>query len=190
MRIISGKYRGRKLSDSSKLRSLRPTTDSNRENIFNIFASSKKLEEISFKLEQSEVLDVFCGTGSISFEAISRGAKRATLIDNNRDHLELAKSNANLLAITNIKFIQIDILKPIPKNYDENYNLIYIDPPYSQNMAQKSLENLNQSGWIKNNALITIERSSDEKISFSEQEFKIIDQRRYGRTIFDFLLKK
>lgn len=190
MRIISGKYRGRKLFDSRKLKSLRPTTDNNRENLFNILESSKKLMEIGFELRQVELLDVFCGTGSISLEALSRGAKKAMLIDNNPAHLEIARNNANLLKVENIKFLQIDLLKSIPKNCDEGYSLIYIDPPYLQNMIQKSLENLNQSGWIRKNALVVIERSGDEKLLFLEEHFKPIDQRSYGRTIFDFLLKK
>ena len=96
MRIIAGKYRGRKLTESLHLKDLRPTTDTNRENLFNILYSSKELKQIGFELTNCNLLDVFCGTAAISFEALSRNAQSATLIDTNRQHLAIAKSNADL----------------------------------------------------------------------------------------------
>ena len=97
MRIITGKFRGRNLLKSDHLKSLRPTTDKNREALFNILSFGKfdkglakglaegLAEGLDFKLIDSKILDLCCGSGSIGFEALSRGAKFITFIDNNRN---------------------------------------------------------------------------------------------------------
>jgi 16S rRNA (guanine966-N2)-methyltransferase len=188
MRIIAGKNRGRNLIDCKKLKSLRPTTDNNRENLFNIINFSKAIKEIGFELQNTDLLDVFCGSGSISFEALSRGIKSASLIDNNFTHLAIAKENAELLKEKNIEFIQTDILKPL-FSAKKQFDFIYIDPPYSENMALKALENIESSGWIKNNALIVIEHALDEKMDFDKDKFRFLDMRKYGITTFTFLTK-
>jgi 16S rRNA (guanine966-N2)-methyltransferase len=186
MRIIAGKNRGRNLADCKKLKSLRPTTDNNRENLFNIISFSKIIKEINFELQNTDLLDVFCGSGAISFEALSRGVKSATLIDNNFLHLEIAKENAKILKEQNIQFHQTDILKPLFSS-KKQFDFIYIDPPYSENIALKALENLDVSGWIKKNALIVIEHAIDEKMDFDKNKFEFLDQRKYGISIFTFL---
>ena len=187
MRIIAGKDRGRKLFDCSKLKSLRPTTDSNRENLFNILKSSRTLREIGFKLENSDLLDVFCGSGTISFEALSRGVRSATLIDNNFSHLEVAKKNALLLNSQNIEFYQMDALKINPFS-NKKYNFIFIDPPYQKNMAIISLNSINSANLISDKALIVIESSKTEDLVLDENKFTLLDKRKYGMTVFYFLI--
>ena len=185
MRIISGKYRGRVLVDCSKLTDLRPTTDRNRESLFNILVSSRILKEIDFDLSNSDLLDLFCGSGAVSFEALSRGVKSATLIDNNAKHLQIAKENAEMLKETNISFFQSDLSKPIFSAKKE-YNFIFIDPPYSQDLINKTLDNLITAKWIKDGALIVIEHAKEEAIKL-DKCFKFLDQRQYGISIFTFL---
>ena len=190
MRIISGTHRGRILADCSRLNDLRPTTDRNRESLFNILNSSKILKEIDFDLGNSDLLDLFCGSGAVSFEALSRGVKSATLIDNNSKHLQIAKQNAEMLKENNISFFQSDLSKPLFSTGKE-YNFIFIDPPYSKNLIDKTLDNLITANWIKNGALIVIEHAKEELIKLGEH-FKLLDQRQYGISIFTFLhfLKK
>lgn len=185
MRIISGKYRGRVLVDSSKLNDLRPTTDRNRENLFNILASSRVLKEINFDLNDADLLDLFCGSGAVSFEALSRGVKSATLIDNNAKHLQIAKQNAEMLKEINISFFQNDLSKPLFSS-SKKYNFIFIDPPYCQDLIDKTLDNLVKANWIEDGALIVIEHSNQELINFDEC-FKLLDQRHYGISTFTFL---
>lgn len=186
MRIIAGKHRGRKLVDCSKLKDLRPTTDRNREALFNILNSSRVLREIGFELNGTNVLDVFCGSGAISFEALSRGAKLAGLIDKNAKHLEIAKENAKILKETNIEFFQSDLERPIFAA-KKSYNLIFLDPPYAQNLINNSLNNLTKAGWIEDKALIVLESNQDEEIKLDEKNFKFLDKRDYDKTVFTFL---
>ena len=187
MRIISGKFKGRVLTKSDHLKALRPTTDKNRESLFNILFSAKSLKEIGFKLENSNVLDVCCGTGAVAFEALSRGAKTATLIDNNRQHLEIAKKNCEILGVENeVKIFCYDA-KNLPQN-SETFDLIFIDPPY----CDKALEILNQllnKNFISKNSLIVIETKLDKNhtpINLSKN-FILLDERAYGKTKFIFL---
>lgn len=183
MRIISGKYRGRKLADSSHLKDLRPTTDANRENLFNILNSSKKIKEAGFELQNCDLLDVFCGTGAVSLEALSRGMKSATLIDNNRKHLEIVQKNSELLNENNLEYFCFDVSKPILRS-TKQYNLIFLDPPYSKNLIKSALENLDLAGWIKPEALIIIEHSKDEMLDLDRNKFVILENRKYGNTLF------
>ena len=127
MRIITGKFRGRNLFKSDHLKSLRPTTDKNREALFNILSFGR----FGFKLIDSKILDLCCGSGAIGFEALSRGAKFITFIDNNREHLELVKKNAELLKVES----DCEVICADARNLLENkkeFDLICLDPPYSE----------------------------------------------------------
>jgi 16S rRNA (guanine966-N2)-methyltransferase len=189
MRIISGKYKSRKLVDSSYLKDLRPTTDSNRENLFNILGSSKKIKETGFDLRNCNFLDIFCGTGAVSFEALSRGVKFATLIDINQKHLQIVQQNADLLKENNIEYFCIDALRPLVKS-PKCYNLIFLDPPYQKNLIKTTLENLDKSNWIAKNALIVIEHSKKEVVNLDEDRFAVLEERRYGNSVFTVINTK
>lgn len=188
MRIITGKYRGRKLIESSKFKDLRPTSDKNRENLFNILFSSKEILSSGFAIENCDFLDAFAGSGAVSFEALSRGARSASLIDKNRDHLNLAKQNAENFGEKNLKYFCFDLSKKIP-SADKEYNLIFIDPPYNKNLIQPALQNLLESGWIAHNAIIIIEHSIGEKLENISEEFEVLLVRQYKETVFTFLKK-
>ena len=185
MRIIAGKYKTRKLVDTKRFKDLRPTTDTNRENLFNILSSSKAIKNTGFELQNCDLLDVFCGTGAISLEAISRGVKSATLIDNSQKHLAVAQENASLLKETSLEYFYFDLSKPVRKSLKQ-YNLIFIDPPYSKNLAAIAVANLLDSNWISSKALIIIEHSRAEDLQPLEARLSLLEQRKYGETIFSF----
>ncbi len=188
MRIISGKYKAKKLADCKHLKDLRPTTDSNRENLFNILQFSKKInnwQKTDFKLSNYNFLDVFCGSGAVSFEALSRGVISATLVDFNKDHLTLAKENAKILNENNINFLCLDLSKKVIAA-QKKYNLIFIDPPYSKNIAQVAINNLIEAGWIEKNALVIIEHCLNENLKDLNKELQPIEQRQYKQTTFSF----
>ncbi len=183
MRIISGKFKGRKLTESSNLKDLRPTTDKNREALFNILSSAKFLKEIEFDIAKANVLDICCGTGAVAFEALSRGAKSAYLIDNNIQHLEIAKKNAQILGIENEVKFSLSNAKSLSKITLE-YELIYIDPPYKIK-ASEFIKNLLENDIISKNSLVVIESGEDEKI----EELKLLEQRKYGISYFSFYVR-
>ncbi len=179
MRIISGKFRGRVLAKSSHLK-LRPTTDKNREALFNILVAKK----FGFELQGSKILDMCCGTGAVGFEALSRGASSVTFVDLNRSHLELVKQNSQLLAVEKDCEILCFDAKKLPKNSKE-FDLIFLDPPYEEDCEQ-ILQNMLGQGWILPKTLLVIETQSSKK-SLSFGGFSLLDSRKYGITSFYFL---
>lgn len=181
MRIVAGKFKGKKLAESSHLKALRPTSDRNREALFNILFSAKFIKEINFSLEDANILDLCCGTGAVAFEALSRGAKSVLLIDKNSQHLEIAKQNAQILGVENqTKFLLCDAEK-LP-NATSIYQLAYIDPPYKYN-ASELIKNLIAKNWLDKNSLIVIETA---EINFAENSLRLLDRRKYGKTHFSF----
>jgi 16S rRNA (guanine966-N2)-methyltransferase len=183
MRIITGKFRGRTLVKSD-LKTLRPTTDKNRETLFNILTSGKIIREIGFKIIDAEVLDVCCGTGAIGFEALSRGAKFITLIDNNFSHLEIAKKNSEVFAVEN----QTTILRADAKRIHENkkfFDLVFIDPPYKEDYPL-IIKNLLEKNWIQKNSLVVIEAKTYDMKKFNFENLQLLEMRESGSTAFGF----
>jgi len=187
MRIITGKHKGRKLLELKKMKDLRPTTDKNRETLFNILGSATFLKNLGFDLAKSDLLDVFSGTGSISFEALSRGVKSVTLMEKDYKHLDLSKENAKMLQEEkNCNFINFDLSKPLFKS-NQQYNLIYIDPPYNKGLIENTIQNLLTANFIKKDAIIITESSIYEKINLEElKNITFLEERIYSKTIFTF----
>lgn len=186
MRIIGGSLRGRKLIDCSKFKNLRPTSDKNRQMIFNIIEAAKFIKEINFKIAGAKVLDLCSGSGAFSFEALSRGADFAMLVDNNQDHLNLAKENAKKLQLTNqVKPIFAD-LKSNLKITDSKFDLIFFDPPYNEDY-QLMISNLVKSNFISPNAVLIIEFKTSLANQITNQlhdryKFKLLDLRKSSAT--------
>ena len=198
MRIITGKFRGRNLLKSDHLKSLRPTTDKNREALFNILSFGKfdkglakglaegLAEGLDFKLIDSKILDLCCGSGSIGFEALSRGAKFITFIDNNREHLELVKKNAELLKVESDSEIICADARNLLANKNE-FDLIFLDPPYSED-SLPIIKNLLEKNFIHEKTLLVVEmKSGKEPESFLP--LTLLETRKYGSTSFNFLRK-
>ncbi len=180
MRIISGKYRGRKLTKSDHLKSLRPTTDKNREALFNILFSAK-----NFDIVGAKVLDLCCGTGAVAFEALSRGAELAILMDNNREHLALTKKNAEILGIKNEAEILFQDVKNLPQN-KKTFDLIFIDPPYGQGYLEV-LHDLHKKNYISEKTLVVIESDFVDDAVRELDFVKLVDVKKYGISYFLFL---
>lgn len=184
MRIVAGKFRGKNLVPSDHLK-LRPTTDKNRESLFNILSSAKFIKEIGFEIVGSKVLDLCCGTGAVGFEALSRGAKSVTFVDNDSNHLNLVAKNSKALGVENcIKIICLDA-KNLPKN-NEVFDLIFIDPPYSEDYPA-IMASLLESGFVGEKTLIVVEFSSNMELeNVFADKIKFLDLRSYGKTSFWF----
>ena len=123
MRITGGNLRGRTLQAPKGDRT-RPTTDKTRQALFNLLQSR-------LTLPGARVLDLFCGSGALSFEALSRGAARATLVERHSPTLSLARSNAESLEVSDdCAFVKADALRWIKTAY-AHFDLIVADPPYA-----------------------------------------------------------
>ncbi len=158
MRIISGKYAGRKLVDSSFLKDLRPTTDRNRQALFNLLTSGNFLHKINFKLDGSTVLDLCCGTGSIGLEAISRNAKMVIFIDNNRQHLEIVQKNIEMINVGDKSKVIFANSKNLPI-CDVILDLIFLDPYYQEEEYYLIIDELIKKKYFSQNTLLVIESS-------------------------------
>lgn len=178
MRIISGKFKSRKLT-SPPTNLTRPTSDRARESLFNIIQSS----DHSF-FENALVLDAFAGSGALGLEALSRGAKHVTFIENSPQTAQTIKANiANLHSESSCTLIIGDATKP-PKTH-QPMQLVFLDPPYNQQCEDICIMALESQGWIDAETLIILETSQkrDLKLPPSTQ---LIDQRRYGAALISF----
>jgi 16S rRNA (guanine966-N2)-methyltransferase len=173
MRIIAGKYKGRRLFVPAGLK-IRPTSDRVKEAIFNI---------LSPYLSEALVLDLYAGTGNLGIEALSRGAKRAVFVDKHPLAIQTIKRNLFILGIKDEALVyKRDILKGL-SFLKEQYQLIFMDPPYEKGYIEKTLAYL--FPFLAKDGIIIIEHSPKEK--FSLKGFFLIDRRQYGQTEVSFL---
>ena len=182
MRIISGKFRGKKLIKFNK-EGIKPTTDKTRESIFNIVISYLQINEKKKNLpfEDFNVLDIFAGTGALGFEAISRGAKNVTFIEKSPDNLRVLYKNADHLKVNEkVEIIKRSIRKV--KKIDGKFDLIFMDPPYQMDLIiKKTLKKILDFKITKKEAVIIIEYAKKKKIVIPK-EFKIIKKKDYGNS--------
>jgi 16S rRNA (guanine966-N2)-methyltransferase len=181
MRVIAGKYKGRNIDTlQAKGKNIRPTTGKTREALFNILSHGQFVETGKKLLEGARVLDLFCGSGALAIEALSRGAGFVVLIDMNKDHLEIARTNLkNIGEEQNAAFIRANSSTPPPAHVP--CNLIFIDPPYNQGLAQTTLENLVKGNWLAERAIIVVETAKKEDITTPEG-FEELTDRHYGNS--------
>ncbi len=186
MRITGGKWRGKSI-EARPERTLRPTSSMVREAIFNLLRHGKFLYEEDYiadanpsRVEERRVLDLFCGTGALALEALSRGAAQITLVDQDRQTLAMARHNVeNLGAESLAKFIRNDSTK-LPRSA-QTYDLVFIDPPYNQNLAGKALQNLLKNHWLEQGALVVVEQSKkDAPIQLNDMQ--LLSDRLYDKT--------
>ncbi len=176
MRIVGGKYRSRVLCsfDGDKIR---PTADKVRESLFNI---------LSFRIGECRFLDMFCGTGAIGIEAISRGAAEVVFNDKSKDSISLLKKNLNLLKITDsYSVFNKDALILEPRSVG-TFDVIYIDPPYKDGIGEAAIRVAAE--LLRGGGVIVFE---DEKpFGFNPSGLKVSDGRKYGRVYLTFLVKE
>ena len=180
MRIISGRLKGKKLYSIQGV-TIRPTADRLRESIFNILSS---------RVHKAVVLDLFAGTGALGIEALSRGAESAVFVDNDPGALSAIKRNVTSCSLDkHAHIIKWDIKKNLNclKFTRGAFNLVFLDPPYNQNMVKHALFNLEHTRSLEKGARIVVEHSFLEPIPDDLFIFEISDQRRYGKTLVSFL---
>ena len=181
MRIVGGKWRGRKLTNlyGNKIFSdLRPTMDRVRETMFNILEHG-----LVFDIKGSRALDLFCGTGALGFEALSRGAESGCFIDSGKFSLNIVRNNKVLLEINREVVILEQDLTRLTQNTGFPYNLVFLDPPYGQSLGERAIRLAIKKNWISRDAVIVWEER--EKI-FPPEEFQLIKTRPIGNSCLSF----
>lgn len=184
MRIIAGKHKGRRVELLDDLGgAIRPTSEFAREAIFNILSHGKWAAEAGFA--GKDVLDVFCGSGAFGLEALSRGARSVTFVDQAREAIASVRHNAKRMNETDtIECLQTNATKL--GRARKAYGLVFLDPPYFEQLLQPTLLALHQGGWLAEDALIIIEHDMKEQVQLPAP-FTVLDQRRYGRAMVELL---
>ena len=176
MKIIAGKFKGRNI-ETSKNSNYRPSTSKFRESVFSMITSGR-FED--FDITEAKVLDLFCGSGSLGLEALSRGAKSSCFIDIDGEHLQQIRNFAKKVQIENqVSYINIDASKLC--NAQATFDLILIDPPYKKNLVEKTLQSLFKYQWLNKNSYIIIECEKSYEFQIPDQ-YAMLDQRNYGKT--------
>ena len=179
MRIISGKHRGRRIAMHDN-DDIRPTSGRTREAVFNILAHGDFREDGVSLLEGARIIDIFCGTGALGLEALSRGAAHVTFVDKNPQSLALARQNvAHFKEEANVSFHRNDSTQLPPATLP--CAIAFADPPYNKNMAKPALESLRKQGWLEPKAIVVLELSVHELIHLPEG-YTLLSERRYGNS--------
>ena len=178
MRIIAGDLKGSTLH-MPKDKNTRPLKDLARESIFNLLTHSNK---ILLQLKQSNVLDLYAGTGSFGLECLSRQAKSVCFIEKKKDAIKILEKNIEKLKVKNkIKIFSNDIFKLIEKQniFKSKFNLIFCDPPFKATNIKKLIELIFNKNLLNKNGIIILHRNKTAKEKLPNY-FEIVDERTYG----------
>ena len=177
MRIISGTLGGRMINPPKNLRA-RPTTDFAKENLFNVLGNMVDFDEI-------DVLDLFAGTGSISYEFASRGAKSVTSVEINAVHYNFILKTAKSFGLNNLHPVKANVflyVKSCPKQFD----VIFSDAPYDLEGSEQVVADVFEKGLLKDDGILIFEHS--KSLDFSSHP-NFLRLRSYGSVQFSIFQK-
>jgi len=177
MRIIGGELGGRRVNPPAKMPHTRPTTDIAKEGLFNILENNLDLSVL-------KTLDLFGGTGSISYELASRGVRDLTVVEKDPAMFAFIQKNAAALGLENYKVVRMDVFKFI-EQCDSTFDFIFAGPPYAlttiDELPKLAVPLLNDKGWF---VLEHTPRNEYKQYPF------YVTERSYGTTIFSIFVKK
>lgn len=184
MRITGGTHVGRKFAPPLST-TTRPMMDRVRQALFNILAHHDWGTDIGSVLQDTHVLDAFCGTGALGLEAVSWGAAHATFFDKDRDAQIIAKKNiADLKLGERCSLIAADTLNP--PRAPQACQLVFLAPPYRKELIPPAMLALDAAGWIAPHALIVAETARDETLVLPAG-FTTLFSRGYGEPVLHFI---
>ena len=187
MRIVGGAFKGRRLAVPAG-QDVRPTSDRARESLFNVLMHG--LAEWDGELAGSSVVDLFCGSGALGLEALSRGAAHVTLIDRSHAALAVTKKNAALgiEAARQTTVLKLDAtqLPPPPRVAQAPCGIAFLDPPYGGGLAVPALGTLKNRGWLAPGGLAVAEVAADEELA-PPLGYEVLEARTYGAAKLVFL---
>ncbi|NRD72294.1 16S rRNA (guanine(966)-N(2))-methyltransferase RsmD [Shewanella sp. VB17] len=176
VRIIAGQWRSRRLPIHD-LEGLRPTTDRIRETLFNWLAGD---------LAGARVLDCFGGSGALCLESLSRYASYAKVFELQTSAAQQLTQNLNTLKCdpTMAEVIKGDTLTLLTVEPSESFDIVYIDPPFRKNLAEKTITLLTQHHWLKNNAHIYVETESELADLCVPENWLLQKEKKAGQVIY------
>ena len=175
MRIIAGTLKGRKLNPPTTL-PVRPTTDMARESLFNILNNYRDYDECT-------VMDLFAGTGAISFEFISRGAKEVTAIDINNQCTDFIKATSRQLGINNLHVVRTDVFDLLKRAY-KKFDIVFADPPYALDNLASLPDLIFEHNILNDDGIFILEHPREYQF---EEHPHFWQHRHYGKVNFTFI---
>ena len=178
MRIISGRFKGRRFDPPSNI-TARPTTDFAKESLFNLINNEMDIEGIT-------ALDLFSGTGSISYELASRDALHITAIEMSEKHISYIRKMCADLKIDNIRVMRQDVFRYLTST-QTSFDFIFADPPYALKELETIPSRIFEKGLLKEDGLLVLEHGKDNHF---EDDPHFIERRVYGSVNFSFFKAK
>lgn len=182
MRVIAGTARSLKLKTPEGL-DTRPTTDRIKETLFNMLTPY---------LPDSVFIDLFSGSGGIGIEALSRGARHAYFVENNKNALACIQENLRFTKLSDKAVIlKQDVLSALSGIHEKEADIIFMDPPYGHDYEKQVLEHLQTMPYVTENTLIVVEASDKADFSYADTlGFTITKEKCYKTNKHVFLEKK
>ena len=178
LRLIAGQWRGRKLPILTS-EGLRPTTDRVRETLFNW---------LQFDIQGAQVVDLFAGSGSLGFEAASRGAQQVTLIEMDKAAARQLNQNVSRLSAPQINVIQQSALDWLNAESTQHTKLdiVFIDPPFNKSLVSPTLGALKRGEWLHSDSLVYVESERNLPPEIFN-DFDILREKHHGQVSFRLL---
>jgi len=174
MRVISGKYRGKKLLAPEGMNT-RPTTDRVKEALFGA---------IQFIVPKAKVLDLFAGSGALGIEALSRGAESCVFVENDLKSIDVLKTNLENIE-GEYRIMNSDYLSALNNLKNEKYDLVFLDPPYESGYYKKSMEFLRDNDIVEEEGIIVLEVKTGIETK-AEEYFSLKKKKTYGKINLEF----
>lgn len=178
VRVISGSARGLKLNTPGDDR-VRPTTDRVKESMFNI---------IQDWVYDSQVLDLFAGSGALGIEALSRGASQAVFCDNSLDSIKIIKSNIEKARVADRSQIVSGDFKRCLRDMEaknQSFDMIFVDPPYYEGLFEEVLDTISSCKILKKDGMVIVEHDAKKPIGQVEG-LEVYKEKKYGITMLTF----
>lgn len=178
VRVISGSARGLKLNTPGDDR-VRPTTDRVKESMFNI---------VQDWVYDSQVLDLFAGSGALGIEALSRGASQAVFCDNSLDSIKIIKSNIEKARVVDRSQIVSGDFKRCLKDMEaknQSFDMIFVDPPYYKGLFEEVLDTIRSCKILKKDGIVIVEHDAKRPIGQVEG-LEVYKEKKYGITMLTF----
>lgn len=179
MRIVAGAFRGRVLK-TVEGPGYRPAMSRVREALFSM------LESRGVVWSASTALDLFAGSGSLAFEALSRGARSALLVENAAQAVKCLHANARTLGLDEgrCRIVQEEVAKTLGKRPHAPFDVVFIDPPYGKNLLPPTLNTLLRNGWVRADAIVTaeVESSVPYAAESAHPQLELLTERSFGQT--------
>ena len=184
IKIIAGRYKGHRINTPDIAR---PTLSRHRQSLFDILESLVLDPKSESFFDNKVVLDCFSGSGALGIESLSRGAKHACFVDNNKNAISILRSNISKLNAENFSTIIFSDINKIKKCIEHEHDIVFLDPPYdnAKVLIMKTIKHLFKSNWISEKSILVVETPKASGLFIREaDDFNILSTKTIGNSLF------